>query len=142
MAILAGTVVIRDAPGSAVEFLASLPTCNDTSDFNPNGSFYFIDTANQMPVCGQPEYNITASFPACENVTDSCYPVSCLYEDSSRSNLEALCEAAFLRFVPMFGQNNDGSPVNMPRCPFGILNSFQVCLGGGLGEGGGKGWLV
>lgn len=127
MAILAGTIVIRDAPGRASEFLSSLNTCNSSIDlFNPNDTFLLIDEDGQAPVCGQPDYNLSLSFPACANVTDSCYPVSCLYENSSRRNLEALCDMSFLRLVPGFGFTEEGNSVSMPNCPFGLLNSFQV----------------
>lgn len=117
MAILAGMVVIKDAPGRSFDFLSSLTTCNTTYDlsFDPNNSTssYIISTSNQS-VCGQPNYDIFASFPACVNVTESCFPSSCLYEDSSRSNLQALCSPSFLRLL------------GLRNCPFGLLNNFQV----------------
>ncbi len=123
MAVLAGTVVLRDAPGSPSTFLASLDTCNASfTDTNTNETSYFIDnnSMDSMLQCGEPPLNITALFPACSNVTDSCYPPSCLYEDSDRSNLLALCNPDFLGLIPEYNATR--------RCNFGALNSFQVSL--------------
>ncbi len=122
MAVLVGTVVIRDAPGRFADFLGSLDNC--TSSFADgtvyeNDTFFRIETPESV-ACGVPAFNISLSFPECApfGEGDSCYPQDCLYGDSSRENLETLCNASFLSLVPMFSENL--------RCQFGILNNFQV----------------
>ena len=114
MAILVGVVVIRDAPGAPSDYFGSSSSCG-------NSSYLIADPRDMM--CGVMPFNIAENFPNCtieamENET--CYPSSCLYEDSSRRNLQTLCNSDFLRLV----LNRTGG--TDPRCQFGLLNNFQV----------------
>lgn len=123
MAILVGTVVIRNAPGAPEDYFNT--NANFTCDMTSNDTIsYFIASAGEM-MCGVTPFNITENFPACAGAIEeveggACYPSSCLYEDSSRDNLQTLCNEDFLRLV----QNRTGGN---PRCEFGLLNNFQVC---------------
>lgn len=112
MAVLAGTVVVRDAPGRPFEFFTG---CNNTPNSNDT---FFIDTAPDS-LCGMLTYNITDSFPACEGeeFVDLCNSTSCIYADF---DLQALCNETFWGLVPNFTESE------IPRCRFGLLNNFQV----------------
>lgn len=122
MAILAGSVVIRDAPGAPSDYFSSNSSCDNSI----SNSSYLIANPGEM-MCGVTPFNITENFPSCTGMgmevmgeDATCYPSSCLYEDSSRRNLLALCDSDFLRLV----QNRTGGLD--PRCQFGLLNNFQV----------------
>lgn len=123
MAILAGTVVIRNAPGAPADYFSGNDNCTVTSNDSVS---YFIASAGEM-MCGVTPFNIMENFPACAGADievvegGACYPSSCLYEDSSRDNLQTLCNGDFLRLV----LNRTGG--TDPTCEFGLLNNFQVC---------------
>ena len=123
MAWLSAIIVIRYAPGQPADFFGARQITMNGSDVFVNISF----SEPSDPACGDPAYNLTAAFPACNfsqctctdsNVCDdifSCLPtVDCLYEDKSIESFYELCSTGFLALI---GQE---------RCDFGTLNNFQV----------------
>ena len=128
MAIMGGMIVLRDAPGNPEAFLRSFGVCMSEGE-NSTSSSFLIDPGNATQDCGV-QYSVKESFPACSNFSaSSCYPSSCLYEESQPRNLMALCNSSFLALVPALADNSNR------RCSFGLLNNFQV--GGWMG---GWGW--
>jgi hypothetical protein len=126
MALLSAVIVVRYAPGQPENFLDSrLITMN-----NSNDSTVFVDISFSEPsdpACGDPAYNLTAAFPACNfsqctctnsTVCDdiySCLPtVDCLYGDKSIDSFYELCSTGFLALI------------GRESCDFGTLNNFQV----------------
>lgn len=131
MAILVGSVVVRDAPGNHMQFLGpSLNTCvleppHSSNNFsNSSATFYLIETSAPTR-CGETPYNVTLNFPTCAESADSCYSQTCLYEDGERSNLQALCSQSFLSLIG-FPSDQERCMTSEPCCPFGIQNNFQV----------------
>ena len=120
MAWLSAIIVIRYAPGQPADFLGAIQIpINGSNDSDVFVNISFSEPSD--PVCGDPAYNLTAAFPACDfsqctgtNNTDCLLKVDCLYGDKSIESFYELCSAGFLALI---GQE---------RCDFGTLNNFQV----------------
>ena len=122
MAVIAGFVVIRNAPGTPEDFFGADNILETGSCAFANFSnISYIDPSSLNltvtdSVCGG--YNFSANFPECgEALMDECSEMSptvdCLYGDLSGDNLTRLCRE-FLNFTGK-------------RCEYGTLNNFQVC---------------
>ena len=124
MAWLSAIIVIRDAPGSPDDFLKGLLINDSNGTDYVNISFVEPSVTSCVTV-----YNLTEAFPSCDlsgcSCTDnsncddifSCLPtIDCLYGDRSAENLNEMCSAGFLNLI------------GRPRCEYGTLNNFQVCV--------------
>ena len=123
MAWLSAITVIRDAPGTPVDFFGDYRLVNDT-----NGTIYVNISFSESPVTScETVYNLTEAFPLCNlsdcncmesNTCDEhyrCLPtLDCLYRNRTAEDLNALCSAEFINLT------------GLTSCQYGTLNNFQV----------------
>ena len=129
MAIMAGSVMLRDAPGPGFfsdltsditsnctnDSLLAINFMNQSSDPCSNEAPY--DFSREFPGCDCSLANCTFDVPFCENETGSLPTESCVYGSRpvSPSVLREVCSRGFLGLF-------DSSP----SCQSGLYNNFQV----------------
>ena len=125
---MAGTVMLRDAPGPSLlrGLRANYSTCTNETLLavnlipevnDPCTSDTPYDFSREFPACSCSLANCTFEFPFCENGTGSLPTERCVYGDRP-VNQEVLSEVCSERFLGLF----DGDP----SCESGLHNNFQV----------------